>query len=84
MIHRSLLLLALAAVLGGCANKSPVPPEAIGRVYTYVRSNQDGSNPDAMHQHYGTHSNASAMPPGGVEFVSPGSTLSHIDRRSCR
>lgn len=43
--------LLLAAVLGlaGCATRSPVPPESIGRVYTYVRSNQDGTDPETVH-----------------------------------
>ena len=48
MTRYSPWLLALAALLGGCAN-NPVPPESIGRIYSYVRSNQDGSNAETIH-----------------------------------
>jgi len=46
------LLAALAAcALAACASAPPASPSASGRMYSYVRSNQDGSLPERIYQY---------------------------------
>ena len=41
--------LGMMLTAAGCATAGPVTPERIGRIYSYVRSNSDGSEAESIH-----------------------------------